>query len=267
MKSWLKSEFLTMTTAEIKEKASLIYPNFICDKGTKEANVDYILERVIMDYLHVHEKWVTNLAYFGHQGKQFAEDIFNTLALTVTENKDAAGNMLGKLVHSKNFIPFFPQHSFKDGKQYNFKKKDSIVRDICKSHVKVKDKADSAHDTSQNVLDKISNAERKIKLLTENREYSCDENCYFASENRINNLKSCLEKCSKTDYTPFREVIENFDFCANEHNLNVLYRLNKSPRNHPNECFFDNSECKSEFVLMRKVGVHSCNVRKIELDK
>ena len=74
-KSWLKSEFLTMTTAEIKGKASLICPNFMCNKGTKEANVDYILERLIMDYLHVHEKWVTNLAYCGHQGKQFAEDI------------------------------------------------------------------------------------------------------------------------------------------------------------------------------------------------
>ena len=68
-KSWLKSEFLTMTTADIKEKASLICPNFMCDKGTKEANVDYILERLIMDYLHVHEKWVTNLAYCGHQSK------------------------------------------------------------------------------------------------------------------------------------------------------------------------------------------------------
>ena len=71
-----------MTTAEIKEKASLICPNFMCDKGTKEGNVDYILERLIMYYLHVHEKWVTNLAYCGHQGNQSAEDIFNKLALT-----------------------------------------------------------------------------------------------------------------------------------------------------------------------------------------
>ena len=261
-KSWLKSEFLTMTTADIKEKASLICPNFMCDTGTKEANVDYILERLIMDYLHAHEKWVTNLAYCGHQSKQFAEDIFNKLALT--EDKDATGIMLGKLVHSKNFIPFFPQHSFKDGKKYNFKKKDSIVREICKSHVKVKDKTDSTHDTShENVLDKISNAESKIKLLTENKEYLCDENCTFASENEIGNLKYCLEKCSKTDYKSFREVIEKFDFCANEHSLNALYRLNKSPRNHPNKCFFDNSECQSEFVLLRKLGVHSFNVRKI----
>ena len=261
-KSWLKSEFLTMTTADIKEKASLICPNFMCNKGTREANVDYILERLIMDYLHVHEKWVTNLAYCGHQSKQFAEDIFDKLALT--EDKDATGIMLGKLVHSKNFIPFFPQHSFKDGKQYNFKKKDSIVREICKSHVKVKDKTDSTNNTShENVLDKISNAESKIKLLTENKEYLCDENCTFASENEIRNLKYCLEKCSKTDYKSFREVIEKFDFCANEHSLNVLYRLNKSPRNHPNECFFDNSECQSEFVLLRKLGVHSFNVRKM----
>ena len=255
-KSWLKSEFLTMTTADIKEKASLICPNFMCDKGTKEANVDYILERLIMDYLLVHEKWVTNLAYCGHQSKQFAEDIFDKLALT--EDKDATGIMLGKLVHSKNFIPFFPQHSFKDGKQYNFKKKDSIVREICKSHVKVKDKTDSTHDTShENVLDKISNAESKIKLLTENKEYLCDENCTFASENEIGNHKYCLEKCSKTDYKSFREVIEKFDFCASEHSLNAPYRLNKSPRNHPNECFFDNSECQSEFVLLRKLAVHS----------
>ena len=55
-KSWLKSEFLTMTTTEIKEMASAICPNFMCDKGAKEANVDYILERLIMDYIHVHEK-------------------------------------------------------------------------------------------------------------------------------------------------------------------------------------------------------------------
>ena len=30
-KGWLKSEFLTMTTAEIKEMGSLICPNFMCD--------------------------------------------------------------------------------------------------------------------------------------------------------------------------------------------------------------------------------------------
>ena len=95
-----------MKNAEIKEKASLICPNFMCDKGTKEGIVDYILERLIMDYLHVHEKWVTNLAYCGHQSKQLAEDITNKLQLT--EDKDAADIMLGKLVHSKNFIPFFP---------------------------------------------------------------------------------------------------------------------------------------------------------------
>ena len=80
-KSWLKSEFLTMTTTEIKEMASVICPNFMCDKGTTEANIDYILERLIMDYLHVHEKWVTNLAYCGYQGKQLADDIYNKLTL------------------------------------------------------------------------------------------------------------------------------------------------------------------------------------------
>ena len=104
-KGWLKSEFLTLTTTEIKEKASVICPNFMCEKGNKEANVDYILERLIMDYLYVHEKWVTNLAYCGHQGKQLADDICDKL--TLAEDKDAAGIMLGKLVHSKNFILFF----------------------------------------------------------------------------------------------------------------------------------------------------------------
>ena len=87
----------------------------MCDKSNKEVNVDYILERLIMDYLHVHEKWVTNLAYCGHQGKQLAEVICDKL--TLAEDKDAVGIMLGKSIHSKNFIPFFPKHSFKDGKQ------------------------------------------------------------------------------------------------------------------------------------------------------
>ena len=184
-------------------------------------------------FIRIYEDKSPAIKVFTVQQNTIIEDIFNKLELT--EDKDAACIMLGKLVLSKNFIPFFPQHSFKDGKQYNFKKKDSIIRDICKSHVKVKDKTDSMHE---NVLDKISNAESKIKLLTENREYLCDENCTFASENEIGNLKSCLEKYSKTDYKSFREVIEKFDFCANEHSLNALYRLNKSPRNHPNECFF-----------------------------
>ena len=261
-KSLLKSEFLTSTTTEIKEKASVICPNFMCDKSNKEANVDYILERLIMDYLHVHEKWVTNLAYCGHQGKQVAEVICDKL--TLAEDKDAAGIMIGKLVHSKNFIPFFPKHSFKDGKQCNFHKRDRIVRDICKSHVKVTGNNKSKCNMSdENVLDSISNVESKIKLLTENSEYSCDENCNFASASEMHILKSCLEKCSKTDYKSFRELIEKFDFCENEPNQNALYRLGKSPRNHPNECYLQNADCKSEFVLMRKLGAHSSNVRKL----
>ena len=204
-KSWLKSDSLTKTSIQIKEMASVICPRFMCDKGSKKANVDYILERLIMDYLHVHEKWVINLAYCGHQGKQLADDICNKLALA--EDKDADGIMLGKLVHSKNFIPFFPQHSFKDGNQYNFKKRDSIVRDICKSHVKVTGNKESKCDMShKNVLDKISNGEKKIKLLTENGEYFCDKNCNFASANEMHTLKSCLEICSKTDYKSFREL-------------------------------------------------------------
>ena len=262
-KSWLKFEFLTLTTTEIKEKASVICPNFMCDKGNKEANVDYILERLIMDYLHVHEKWVTNLAYCGHQGKQLAENICDKL--TLAEDKGAAGIMLGKLVHSKNFIPFFPKHTFKDGNQYNFKfnKRDSIVRDICKAHVKVTgNKKSKCNMSDENVLDIISNVESKIKLLTENSEYSCDENCNIVSASEMHTLKSCLEKCSKTDYKSFRELIEKFDFCENEPNQNALYRLSKSPRNHPNECYLENADCKSEFVLMRKLGVHSSNVRK-----
>ena len=171
--------------------------------------------------------------------------------------------MLGKLVHSKNFIPFFPQHSFKDGKQYNFKKRDSIVRDICKSHVKVTGNKESQCDMShKNVLGKISNVESKIKLLAENSEYFCDENCNFASANEMHILKSCLEKCSKTDYKSFRQLIEKFDYCENEPNQIALYTLSKSPRNHPNECYLPCADCKSEFVLMQKLGVHSSNVRK-----
>ena len=108
--------------------------------------------------------------------------------------------MLGKLAHSKNFIPFFPQHSFMDGKQYNFKKRDSIVRDICKSHVKVKDKTGSTCDKlHEHTLNKLFNAESKLKLLTENREYLCDENCNFASENEINNPRGnvfCIHSVS-----------------------------------------------------------------------
>ena len=116
--------------------------------------------------------------------------------------------------------------------------------------------------TDESILDEISNVESKTKLLRENSEYFCDEYCNFASANEMHNLKSCLERCSKTDYKSFRELIKKFDFCANEPNQNVLYRLSKSPRNHPNECYLHNADCKSEFVHMRKLGVHSSNVRK-----
>ena len=117
--------------------------------------------------------------------------------------------------------------------------------------------------SDENVLDSISNVESKIKLLAENNEYSCDENCNFVSASEMHILKSSLEKCSKADYKSFRELIEKFDYCENEPNQNALYRLSKSPRNHPNECYLQRADCKSEFVLMRKLGVHSSNVRKL----
>ena len=134
-KSYLKSEFLTMTHTEMLDKSSVICPNFTLDKETKDANVDYILDRLIMDYLHVRERWVTNLAYYGYQTKQLTETISSKL--TLAENKDVAGIVLGKLAHSKNFIPFLPQHSFKNGEQYDFTKRDRIVKEICKSNVKI----------------------------------------------------------------------------------------------------------------------------------
>ena len=37
--------------------------------------------------------------------------------------------------------------------------------------------------------------------------------------------------------------------------------MNRFPRNHPSECYLENSDCNSEFVLLRKVGVHSSNMR------
>ena len=157
--------------------------------------------------------------------------------------------MLGKLVHSKNVMPFFPQHSFKDGKQYNFKKRDSIVRDIWKSHVKVNGNKESKCDmTDESILDEISNVESKTKLLRENSEYFCDENCNFASANEMHNLKSCLERCSKTNYKSFRELIEKFDFFANEPNQNVLYRLSKSHETIPTSAIF----------IMQIVKVNMC---------
>ena len=56
-----------ITNAEVLGMCSMICPNFTLDKATnKYTNVDYILHRLIMDYLHVRERWVTNLAYHGY---------------------------------------------------------------------------------------------------------------------------------------------------------------------------------------------------------
>ena len=141
-----------MTNAQIAGKSSEICPNFALDKATKDANVDYILDRLILDYLHVRETWVTNLAYHAYQTKQLASDIFDKLELA--DDKDTAGIVLGKLAHTKNFIPFFPQHSFKNGEQYDFTKRDRIVKDVCKSNVKVNIKN---FTNSDDVLKAISN--------------------------------------------------------------------------------------------------------------
>ena len=176
-KSYLKSEFFTMTNAQIAGKSSEICPNFALDKATKDANVDYILDRLILDYLHVRERWVTNLAYHAYQTKQLASDIFDKLELA--DDKDTAGIVLGKWAHTKNVIPFFPQHSFKNGEQYDFTKRDRIVKDVCKSNIKVNIKN---FMNSDDVLKAISNIEDRIKLLNENREYFCDQNCVSAFE-------------------------------------------------------------------------------------
>ena len=53
-KSYLQSEFHTMTNAD---KSSVICPNFTLAKATKDAKVDYILDRLILEYLHVRERW------------------------------------------------------------------------------------------------------------------------------------------------------------------------------------------------------------------
>ena len=258
-KSYLQSEFHTMTNAEIAYKSSVICPNFTLDKA-KDANVDYILDRLILEYLHVRERWVTNLAYHGYQTKQLAEDICNKLELA--NDKDAADIVLGKLVHSKNFIPFFRQHSFKNGEQYGFTKRDHIVKDICKSNVKVNIKNFKHCDSSnEDVLKAISNVEDRIKLLDENREYVCDQNCISTSENEIFRLTTCLEKCSKISYKAFRNVIEEFEMCGTDVTDKAAYTFNRFPRNHPSECYLENSDCNSEFVLLRKVGVHSSNMR------
>ena len=214
-KSYLQSEFHAMTNAEIADKSSVICPNFTLDKATKDANVDYILDRLILEYLHVRERWVTNLAYHGYQTKRLAEDICNKLELA--NDKDAADIVLGKLAHSNNFIPFFPQHSFKNGEQYGFTKRDHIVKDICKSNVKVNIKNFKHCDSSnEDVLKAISNVEDRIKLLNENREYTCDQNCISTSENEIFCLTTCLEKCSKISYKAFRNVIEEFEMCGTD---------------------------------------------------
>ena len=258
--SYLQSEFHTMTNAEIADKSSVICPNFTLDKATKEANVDYIVDRFILDYLHMRERWVTNLAYHAYQTKQLPEDICNKLELA--NDKDADDIVLGKLAHCKNFIPFFPQHSFKNGEQYDFTKRDRIVKDICKSNVKVTIKNFKHCDSSnEDVLKAISNVEDRIKLLNENREYVCDQNCISTSENEIFRLTTCLEKCSKISYKAFRNVIEEFEMCGTDTQDKAAYTFNRFPRNHPSECYLENSDCNSEFVLLRKVGVHSSNMR------
>ena len=166
----------------------------------------------------------TNLAYYGYQTKQLAEDICNKLELA--NDKDAADIVLGKLAHSKNFIPFFPQHSFKNGEQYGFTKRDHTVKDICKSNVKVNIKNFKHCDSSnEDVLKAISNVEDKIKLLNENREYVCDQNCISTSENEIFRLTTCLEKCSKISYKAFRKVIEEFEMCGTDTKDKAAYRL------------------------------------------
>ena len=115
--------------------------------------------------------------------------------------------------------------------------------------------------SNEDVLKAISNVEDRIKLLNDNREYVCDQNCISASENEIFRLTTCLEKCSNISYKAFRNVIEEFDVCGNDTQDKAAYRLNKFPRNHPSECYLENSDCNSELVLIRKVGVHSSNIR------
>ena len=111
-------------------------------------------------------------------------------------------------------------------------------------------------------LNAISDVEFKVKLLNENREYFCDDNCISPSENAVLQLKACMEKCSNISYKAFREVIEKFDYYANDHDVNAFYRLNRKPRNHPSECYLENSDCESELVLLRNKAVHSANIRK-----
>ena len=97
----------------------------------------------------------------------------------------------------------------------------------------------------------ISSVEDRMKLLNENREYFifCDQNCISASENDIFCLTvtASLQNCSKISYKAFRNVIEEFDICGADAQDKVVYRLNRFPRNHPSECYLENSDCSSEF--------------------
>ena len=49
--------------------------------------------------------------------------------------------------------------------------------------------------------------------------------------------------------------------CGTDTQDKAAYTFNRFPRNHPSECYLENSDCNSEFVLLRKVGVHSSNMR------
>ena len=181
-----------MTNSEIKGKFSVLYPNLPLAEDNKDSNVDYILERLIIDYLHVRDKWVNTLAYCGHQTKQFVEDAISKL--TLAENKDTSNIILGKLSHSKSFVPFFPLYSFKDGVQCDFKKQDNVVKEISKINVKCNRKnITMSEHTNGNVLNAISDVERKVKLLNENREYFCDHNCVSPSENVVFQLYAQMQ--------------------------------------------------------------------------
>ena len=70
-----------------------------------------------------------------------------------------------------------------------------------------------------------------------------------------------MEKCSTISYKAFRNAIDEFDFCGTETQDKATYKLNKCPRNHPSEFYLENSDCNSAFVLLRKAGVHSFNLR------
>ena len=123
-------------------------------------------------------------------------------------------------------------------------------------HAKNKNSKPLNHPTD-NVL--INNY---IELLKNNIAYFCTENCIPVTNDKINCIKDCLDSCSGANYKKFRENIENFDICTCNPEINVMYKLSKSPRNHPQKCYIDNLGCKSKFVLLRTVAVHSSNIRK-----